>query len=41
MKIVSAIACALMATAVTVQTQPQKHTVTKEEYERWKKELSN
>jgi len=41
MKIVTAIACALMATAVTVQTQPQKHTVTKEEYERWKKELSN
>jgi kynurenine formamidase len=41
MKIVTAIACALMATAVTVQAQPQKHTVTKEEYERWKKELSN
>src|SRR5215475_1844783 len=41
MKIVTAIACGLMATAVTVQTQPQKHTVTEEEYERWKKELSN
>jgi kynurenine formamidase len=41
MKIVTAMACALMATAVTVQTQPQKHTVTLEEYERWKKELSN
>jgi kynurenine formamidase len=41
MKNVTAIACALMATAVTVQTQPQKHTVTEEEYERWKKELSN
>jgi hypothetical protein len=31
MKIVTAMACALMATAVTVQTQPQKHTVTEEE----------
>jgi kynurenine formamidase len=41
MKIVTAITCAVMATAVTMQTQAQKHTVTEGEYERWKKELSN
>jgi kynurenine formamidase len=41
MRIVAAISCVLMAMAVTAQTPAPKHNVTPEEYERWKKELSN
>src|SRR5579863_7813361 len=40
MRIVAAVACVAMATAVTAQTL-SNHTVTPDEYERWKKELSN
>src|SRR5580704_19042350 len=40
-KIAAAIACVLFATAVTAQTPAPNHTVTPEQYERWKKELSN
>ncbi|HXP87565.1 MAG TPA: cyclase family protein [Bryobacteraceae bacterium] len=41
MRIAAAIACALMAASVTAQTPAPKHSVTPEEYERWKTELSN
>jgi kynurenine formamidase len=41
MKIVTALACVLMVAAVMAQTPAPQHTVTPEEYERWKKELSN
>jgi kynurenine formamidase len=41
MRIAAAIASVLIATAVTAQTPAPTHTVTPEEYERWKKELSN
>ena len=41
MRIVAAITCVLMAAAVTAQTPAPQHTVSAEEYERWKKELSN
>jgi kynurenine formamidase len=41
MRIATAISCVLIASAVTAQTPAPKHIVTPEEYEGWKKELSN
>jgi len=41
MRIATAISCVLITAAVTAQTPAPKHTVTPEEYEGWKKELSN
>ena len=41
MRIVAAIACVLMAATATGQAPASKQTVTPEEYERWKKDLSN
>ena len=41
MRIVAAIACVLMAATATAQAPASKQTVTPEEYERWKKDLSN
>jgi hypothetical protein len=37
MRIVTAMGCLLMVAIATAQTPAPKHTVTPEEYERWKK----
>jgi kynurenine formamidase len=41
MRIVTAISCVLIVTALTAQTPAPRHAVSPEEYERWKTELSN
>jgi kynurenine formamidase len=41
MRIVTAISFVLTISALTAQAQAPKHAVTPDEYERWKKELSN
>ncbi|MSV34088.1 MAG: cyclase family protein [Bryobacterales bacterium] len=41
MRIFAAIVCVLIAVTATAQAPAPKHTVTPEEYERWKKDLSN
>ena len=41
MRIVTVMGCFLMVAIATAQTPAPKHTVAPEEYERWKKELSN
>jgi len=41
MRIIASIACILIAVTAAPQTPPPGHTVTPEQYERWKKDLSN
>src|SRR5437868_15182617 len=41
MRIVALMGCFLLAVIVTAQTQASGHAVTPDEYERWKKDLSN
>jgi len=41
MRIIAPISCVLMVAVVTAQAPAPKPTVTPEEYERWKKDLSN